>query len=172
LLRELPAELSPVEGIQPEHRCEGFDCGTQILNEWLQRYALQSHRSDAAKTFVVHQKLEVKAYYSLVSGNVSRRESPPRLGSGLGNYPIPIILLARLAVDLSFQRRGVGKALLKDAILRVIRISEDVAVRALIVDAIDDEAKRYYLEAGFVPFPEDQMRLMQMLKDLRASMKA
>jgi len=171
-LQALLSELSPVQAIQPEHRCERFDCGTPDLNEWLKRHALQSHRSDAARTFVVHQNLEVKAYYALVSGDVSRRDSPSRLGSGLGNYPIPIILLARLAVDLSFQKRGLGKALLKDAMLRVIRVAEDVAVRALVVDAIDDQAKRYYVEAGFVPFPEDQMRLAVMLKDLRVSTKS
>jgi GNAT superfamily N-acetyltransferase len=166
------AEFSRVEAIQAAHRCERFDCGKQELNEWLQRHALQSHHSDAARTFVVHQNLEVKGYYSLVSGQVLKGESPPRLGTGLGNFPIPIILLARLAVDLSLQRCGLGKGLLKDAMLRVIRISEDVAVRALIVDAIDEDAQRYYLQAGFVPFPEDRMRLMRMLKDLRANMRA
>ncbi len=163
-------ELSPVQAIQADHRCDRFNCGKPPLNEWLQRYALQSHRSDGARTFVVHQNLEVKGYYSLASGDVLKLEGPERLGAGLGNYPIPIILLARLAVDLSMQKLGLGQALLKDAILRVIRISEDIGIRALIVDAIDEQARSYYIEKGFVPFPADRMRLMQLLKDLRVSM--
>jgi GNAT superfamily N-acetyltransferase len=119
---------------------------------------------------VAHINLDVKGYYSLATRHVLKSEGPERLGRGLGNYPIGVILLARLAVDLSMQKLGFGKALLKDAMLRVIRVSTDVGVRALIVDAIDEEAHQFYLKNGLVPFPEDQMRLMILMKDLRASM--
>ena len=162
------AKLGPIEAIQSEHQCQSFDCGNPVLNEWLKRYALANQRSGGARTFVIHAELQVKAYYSLASGNVLKREGPKRLGSGLGNYPIPIILLARLAVDLSLQRLGVGRALLRDVMLRVIRISEDVGVRALVVDAINEDARNYYIKNGFVAFPEDRMRLMQLTKDLQA----
>jgi GNAT superfamily N-acetyltransferase len=164
-------ELSPIEAIQANHNCHSFDSGKSPLDDWLRRYALQSQLSDGARTFVVHEAQAVKGYYSLASGNVSKRDGPARLGAGLGNYPIPVIVLARLAVDRSYQRRGVGKALLKDAMLRVIRISENVGVRALIVDAIDEEARLFYASAGFAAFPEEGMRLMMLLKDLRASFR-
>ena len=92
------AALSSVEAIQPDHRCTNFDCGKPPLNEWLQLYALSSHRSDGPRTFVVHRDLEVKGYYSLATRQVLKSEGPERLGRGLGNYPIGVILLARLAV--------------------------------------------------------------------------
>jgi GNAT superfamily N-acetyltransferase len=164
------AELSSVEAIRRDHRCDNFDCGKADLNDWLKRYALQSHVSDSARTFVVHQNLDVKGYYSLASQHVLKAEGPERLGSGLPNYPIGVILLARLALDLSVQGIGLGKALLKDAMLRVVNVSSDVGVRAIIVDAIDESARRFYLKHGFASFPQDSMRLMMLLKDVRISM--
>ncbi len=162
--------LSPVEVLNRDHRCGNFDCGKPPLNEWLQRHALASQRSDGPRTFVVHSNLQVKAYYSLATHHVLKSEGPERLGAGLGNYPIGVILLARLALDLSVQKLGIGKALLKDAMLRVVRVSADVGIRALIVDAIDEEARQFYLKNGLVAFPEDRMRLMILMKDLRANM--
>lgn len=167
---DLLAELSSVEPIRRDHRCDNFDCGKADLNVWLKRYALQSQLSDSARTFVVHQNLDVKGYYSLASQHVLKDEGPERLGSGLPNYPIGVILLARLALDLSVQRIGLGKALLKDAMLRVIGVSSNVGVRAIIVDAIDEPARRFYSKHGFVSFPQDSMRLMMLLKDIRVSL--
>ncbi len=165
-----PISLSSVEALKADHRCGNFDCGKPPLNEWLQRHALSSQRSDGPRTFVVHSSLEVKGYYSLATRHVLKSEGPDRLGAGLGNYPIGVVLLARLALDLSVQKLGLGKALLKDAMLRVMRVSADVGIRALIVDAIDEEARLFYLKNGLVAFPEDRMRLMTLMKDLRANM--
>jgi GNAT superfamily N-acetyltransferase len=164
------ADLSPVEAIRQDHECENFDCGKTVLNEWLQRYALQNDRSDGARTFVVHQGRAIKGYYSLAGGHVLKQEAPDRVGAGLANHPIPIILLARLAVDQSFQGRGLGRELLQDAMRRVLLVSENVAARALIVDAIDEAARSFYVNAGFREFP-DQMRLFILLKDLRATLR-
>lgn len=169
---DLPGEFSSVEPIRPDHRCENFDCGKPPLDDWLKRFALQSHRSDGPLTFVVHQKLEVKGYYSLATRHVLKNEGPERLGAGLGNYPIGVVLLARLALDRSVQKLGLGAALLKDAMMRVDRISQDVGVRALIVDAIDAEAGKFYEKHGFSSFPQDPTRLMVLMKDVRASLRS
>jgi GNAT superfamily N-acetyltransferase len=166
----LLAELSTVEALRRDHRCDNFDCGKAELNDWLKRYALQSHLSDSSRTFVVHRNLDVRGYYSLASQHVLKAEGPERLGSGLPNYPIGVVLLARLALDLSVQGIGLGKALLKDAMLRVVGVSYDVGVRAIVVDAIDETARLFYIKHGFVSFRLDPMRLMLMLKDVRASM--
>lgn len=161
--------LSRVEALSTEHRCDRFDCGKPPLNEWLQQYALASQRSDGPRTFIVHDALDVKGYYSLQSRQVEKSQGPERLGKGLGNYPIGVALLARLALDRSVQGIGLGKAMLKDAMLRVVRVSEDIGVRALIVDAIDDHAREFYERNGFVSFPDNPQRLMMLMKDLRAS---
>lgn len=161
------AGLSLIEPLKEIHECGDFDCGKSELNDWLQRYALQSQRANGARTFIVHDRNAVKGYYSLSAASVRKEESPERLGSGLGKYPIPVVLLARLARDRVYAGAGLGKALLKDAMLRVIQIAENLAVRALIVDAIDEEAVAFYNKAGFVRFPENRMRLMIMLKDMQ-----
>jgi GNAT superfamily N-acetyltransferase len=167
-----PADYSSVEPIRPDHRCESFDCGKPPLNDWLKRFALQSQRSDGPLTLVVHQNLVVMGYYSLTTRHVLKSEGPDRLGRGLGNYPIGVVLLARLAVDVSAQKIGLGRALLKDAMMRVDRISQDVGVRALIVEAIDTEAQQFYERHGFTVFPNDSSRLMVLMKDLRANLRS
>jgi GNAT superfamily N-acetyltransferase len=108
-------------------------------------------------------------YHSLAAGSVLRHEAPERIAQGIANHPVGLILLARLAVDRSEQGRGLGKALLRDALGRIEQAADVVGVRAVLVHAIDDAARRFYLHHGFQPSPVDPFQLMLLMKDLRAS---
>ena len=109
-------------------------------------------------------------YYARTTGSVHKHESPDRIAKGLSNHPIGIVLLARLAVDLSEHRKGLGKALLFDALRRVAEAAEIVGVRAVMVHAIDDAAKRFYEHFEFDPSPVNPYQLMLLLKDLRKAL--
>ena len=109
-------------------------------------------------------------YYSLAAGGISREESPERIAKGLAKHPIPIILLARLAVDKSLHGKGLGKALLKDALLRSENAAGIIGARAVVVHAIDDQARRFYERFGFEESPTNEYALMLLMKDLRASL--
>lgn len=150
------------------HDLTGFDCGKAALNEWLKRYAWQNQASDAVRTYVALRGARVAGYYSLVASSVRRSDAPERIAKGLANHPIGVVLLARLAVDQSEKRQGLGKALLKDALLRTAQAAEIVGVRALLVHAIDEDARRFYLHFNFEPSPVDPIHLMLLMKDLRA----
>ena len=150
------------------HDLSGFDCGKTVLNEWLIRYARQNQSADAARTYVALRNTRVAGYYSLVASSIRRSDAPERVAKGLANHPIGVILLARLAVYQSERGQGLGKALLKDALLRTAQAAEIVGVRALLVHAIDEEARRFYRHFNFDPSPVDRMHLMLLIKDLRA----
>jgi GNAT superfamily N-acetyltransferase len=145
-----------------------FDCGTQpSLNDWLKRYAVVNQQSDSARTYVVHRNSRVVGYYSLAPGSVRKQEAPARIAKGLANHPIGIILLARLAVDKTERGAGLGGALLKDALMRAVHGAEIISARAVLVHAIDDDAKSFYKHFGFENCPVDPMHLMLLLKDIR-----
>jgi len=164
-------QLSAVEALNETHDLSRFDCGRHAsLNEWLRRYALLNQKSDAARTYVVHRNRIVAGYYSLAAGSVVKEEAPERIAKGLARHPIPVVLLARLAVDQSEQGRGLGKALLKDALLRTLRAAETIAVRAILVHAIDSSAADFYRHFGFEASPIDELHLMLLMKDLRRSL--
>lgn len=163
------ASLSSVEVLSPHHVCAEFDCKKHpSLSEWLHRYALTSQQSECARTYVVHRNNRVVGYYSLCPGSVSRQEAPSRVAKGQPAHPIGIILLARLAVDHTEQRQGMGKALLKDALLRSSRAADIISARAVLVHAIDQEAKRFYEHFGFEKCPANDLHLMLFMKDLRS----
>lgn len=162
--------LSAIEAVDETHDLSRFDCGQHpSLNEWLRRYALLNQKSEAARTYVVHRSRVVVGYYSLAAGSVSKEEAPERVAKGLARHPIPVVLLARLAVDRTEQGRELGKALLKDALLRILRAAETVAVRAVLVHAIDRTAADFYKRFGFEASPVDEFHLMLLMKDLRRS---
>ena len=166
------AAVSPVELLTRSHSVQEFDCGTHAsLNEWLKRYAMLNQLSDAARTYVVHRANRVVGYYSLTPGSVAKREAPERIAKGLGNYPIGVILLARLAIDKSEQGSGLGKALLKDALLRSAQAADAISARAVLVHAVDSNAKAFYKHFGFEESPIDDTHLMLLMKDLRALLK-
>jgi predicted N-acetyltransferase YhbS len=133
------------------HDITGFSCGNELLDRWLVRYAGQNQRRDAARTFVAATTDQrVYGYYALLAGQIDHHEATPETSKGLPqHFPIPVAILARLAVDVSQQGRGIGAALLNDALVRVVRASEQVAVRAIVVHAVDEGASSFYGRFGF-----------------------
>ena len=156
-----------VEKLRPDHGIQGFDCGREDLNRYLLRYAWSNQQAGAAQTYVGLAGDSVAGYHTLAVGQVSREEAPERLSKGLARHPVPIMLLARLAVDLRWQGRGVGKALLKDALQRTLQAADIAGIRAFAVHAKDEEARDFYRKFDFIPSPSDPMHLFVLLKDVR-----
>ena len=161
-----------VETLTKDHDLSFFDCGKPPLNDWFKRFALTNQQSDAARTYIFQRGGKVAGYYSLSAGSVRKDESPARVGKGLANHPIGVILLARLAVERSEQGTGFGKALLADALVRAAQAADVIGARAILVHAIDDEAVAYYKKFGFESSPLDPRQLMLLMKDLRATLKS
>jgi len=148
---------------------DGFDCGEPALNQFLQRYALLSQKANSAQTYVCCDQGAVVGFYSLAVGSVEPECAPARVVKGLARHPVPVMLLARLAVRKDHQRKGLGRALLKDALLRTAQAADIAGVRCLLVHAKDDAARRWYESWDFEPSPTDPYHLFLMLKDLKAS---
>ena len=162
--------LSPIELLASNHDLSEFDCGKHAsLNEWLKRFARMNQASGDTRTYVVHRDSRVAGYYSLAPGSISRREATVR-ASKSAPEPIPIVLLARLAVDKQEQGQGIGSALLKDALKRAYAGAEIIGGRAVLVHAIDAEAAAFYRRYGFETCPGMELHLMLLMKDLRASL--
>jgi GNAT superfamily N-acetyltransferase len=159
-----------IERLNQTHDLSGFDCGNSQLNEWLKRFAWSNDRAESARTYTAHRANRVVGYHSLVAGSALKHETPARIAKGLANHPVGLILLARLAVDRGEQGKGLGKALLRDALARIAQAADLVGVRAVLVHAIDDGARRFYLHQGFEESPVDPFQLMMLMKDLRASL--
>jgi len=153
--------------LNSSHRISHFDCGKPALNEWLVRHAGQAQSSGSARTFVVSDSDEIVGYYSLTVGEVDSIEAPMRIRKGMGQYPIPVVLLARLAVSLQHQGRGIGRGLLQDAVRRTLVIAEHAGIRALLAHPIDENASRFYLRFGFISSPIREQQLLLLLKDAR-----
>ena len=154
-----------IEKLSLHHRIERFDCGREQLNRYLLRYAWQNQQAGAAQTYQGLVADAVIGYHTLAVGHVTREEAPERLAKGLARHPIPIMLLARLAVDRHWHNRGVGKTLLKDAMLRTLRTAEIAGIRACAVHAKDEEARSFYEKFDFIPSPTDPLHLFVLLKD-------
>ncbi len=157
---------------QPEllgasHQLEGFDCGKHALNDWLIRYARQAQGSGSAKTFVVADGDRVAGYFSLTVGQIDTLDAPERFRQGMGQYPLPVTVLARLAVSIAAQGQGIGLGLLRDAIRRTFLISEHAGIRAMLTHPVDEEAVRFYTRFGFVASPSGEQQLLLLLKDAR-----
>ena len=144
-----------------------FHCGKASLDDWLIRHARQAQASGLAKTFVVADDRRVLGYFSLAVGQVDSVEAPERIRKGMGQYPIPVVLLARLAVDRAYQGQGIGVGMLQDAIRRTLLIAEQAGIRALLTHPIDAEADAFYQRFGFVPSPVREGQLLLLLKDAR-----
>lgn len=148
-----------------KHNTIKFDCGNGTLNEWLLKRALKNQDNGASRTFVICQSDRVVGYYALASGSVERLEAPGSIARNMPD-PLPVIVLGRLAVDLSMQGQRLGSSLLKDALLRVLKISQDIGVRAVLVHAISEDAKRFYQAYGFQASPIDAMTLMLPIRHI------
>ncbi|GGA51520.1 GNAT family N-acetyltransferase [Dyella nitratireducens] len=158
--------LAPLP-LDADHLLDEFDCGKQALNDWLQRYARQAQTSGSARTFVVCDGRRVAGYFSLAVGQIDTLEAPERVRRGMGRYPIPVVILARLAVDIAYKGRGLGIGMLQDAIRRTLNIAEQAGIRALLTHPIDTEAETFYRKFGFEPTPVREQQLILLLKDAR-----
>lgn len=159
--------LSRPEPLAPQHRLEGFECGKPTLDEWLLRHARQAQGSGSAKTFVVSEDDRAAAYFSLTVGQIDTFDAPERIRKGMGLYPIPVVILARLAVDRQNQVQGIGIGMLQDAIRRTLLIAEQAGIRAMLTHPIDEDAARFYSRFGFIASPLREQQLVLLLKDAR-----
>ena len=155
-----------IEKLRREHALDSFDCGKDDLNRFLKRQAWNNQQAQAAQTYVRAKDLAVLGYYSLAAGSIGHDEATERIRKGLARFPIPVILLARLAVDISLQGKGIGPALLKDALLRVAEAADTIGAPALLVHAKDENAKGFYEHFNFEPSPSDPYHLLLLMKDL------
>ncbi|HEX7376464.1 MAG TPA: GNAT family N-acetyltransferase [Pirellulales bacterium] len=156
-----------IEKLRADHIVSEFDCGQEELNRFLARFALINQKAGAAQTYAAVSNQAVVGYYSLAVGEVAYDDAPDRLGKGLTRHPIPIMLLARLAVSTPWQRRGLGAGLLKDAMRRTLQAADIAGIRAFAVRAKDDTARSFYAHFGFVPSPTDPLHLFLLMKDIR-----
>ncbi len=159
--------LTAPQALGASHSLEEFDCGKPSLDDWLTRHARQAQASGSAKTYVVADGVRVAGYYSLTVGQIDTLEAPDRVRRGMGGYPIPVVILARMAVTRQDQGRGIGVGMLQDAIRRTLTIAEQAGVRALLTHPIDEEASRFYLRFGFEASPAREQQLLLLLKDAR-----
>ena len=167
------APLSQVEPLARSHDLRDFDCGAHTsLSERLKRFAWVNQQNETSRTYVVHRAGHVVAYYSIAAGSVRRDDVPARVAKGLAHHPVPVILLARLAVDEAEQGAGLGKAMLKDALIRIAAAADIVGARAVLVHAIDAEAAAFYRHFGFEPSPTNDLHLMLLMKDLRIGLRS
>jgi GNAT superfamily N-acetyltransferase len=156
-----------IEKLRADHAVDGFDCGSEELNRFLARFALTNQRVGAAQTYVALSESLVVGYYSLAVGEVAYDGAPDRLRKGLARHPIPIMLLARLAVSSAWQGRGLGAGLLKDAMHRTLQAADIAGIRAFAVHAKDERARDFYAHFGFIPSPTDPLHLYLLMKDIR-----
>lgn len=158
--------------LNKNHNIAGFDCGKPPLNDFLIKYALSNQTSGGARTYVLACGERVIGYYSLAPASVSPDDAPARVVKGQGRYPVPVILMARFAVDRSQQGRGLGKALFRDALRRALAGADAIGGRAFLVHAKDEEARAFYLKFGMEPSPTNPLHLLLLFKDIRQSLRA
>ena len=156
-----------IEKLARHHAVENFDCGQDALNRFLIRFALPGQQANASQTYVGLADAVVVGFYTLVVSEVAYLDAPERLTKGLARHPVPLILLARLAVGAAWQGKGLGAGLLKDAMRRTAQAAEIVGIRALAAHAKDDDARAFYEHFGFLASPTDPLHLFILIKDLR-----
>jgi GNAT superfamily N-acetyltransferase len=155
------------EPLGSHHNLDGFDCGKPALNDWLIRHARQAQGAGSSKTFVATVDDRLAGYFSLTVGQIDTVNAPDRIRKGMGQYPLPVVILARLAVSQHEQGRGVGFGLLQDAIRRTVLIGDQAGIRAMLTHPIDEEAAKFYTRFGFVQSPLREQQLLLLLKDAR-----
>ena len=157
--------VSAPEPLAGHHVTEGFACGTESLDNWLKRRALKNQVQGASRTYVVCMENRVVAYYALASGALLGAQATGRLRRNMPD-PIPVVVLGRLAVDSPLRGQGFGRALVRDAGMRVLQAADVIGIRGMTVQALSDEAKVFYEHLGFEPSPMDSQLLMITLADL------
>ena len=159
-------DLTPPAPITADQQLADFDCGESSLNEWFKSRAFKNHASGASRCFVLCAGAEVIGYYSLSAGAISHEAAPKAMRRNMPN-PLPVLLLGRLAVDKRYHNHGIGQALLRDAMIRAVNVAGDAGVFALLVHALSDQAKQFYLSRGFVESPLQPMTLFMTLETVR-----
>jgi len=153
------------------HDVSSFDCGEEALNEYLSRFAYINNQHSSSRTYVTCRDNRVVGYYTLTIGSVAKEAVPSRIAHGLAFHrPIPVIILARLAVDQSEQGVGIGKALLRDALVRCVQGADIIGGRAILVHAKNKKAKNFYQQYGFESSPIDDYHLYLLLKDIKKTL--
>lgn len=162
-----------IEKLSKTHELTGFDCGKESLNVWLRRFAWTNVQNDSARVYVAHRRDGiVSGFHAITVGSINREDAPERIARGLAAHPIGVAVLGRLAVDTSRQGKGLGVTLLQDALRRIESAADEIGIRAVLVQAIDEQVGRFYIKFGFSPSPIDDMRLMLLMKDLRSFLRS
>jgi GNAT superfamily N-acetyltransferase len=156
-----------IEKLHRTHSVEHFVSGRPELDRFLIRHALQAQQSNASQTYVAVDQSGVVGFYTIVAGEVQLTGAPERVAKGMPRHPVPLLVLARLAVHIEAQGRGLGAGLLLDALGRTLQVADIVGVRALAVHAKDDQAAAFYRHFGFAPSPSDARHLFMIIKDIR-----
>lgn len=161
-----------IERLGAQHDLSAFESGNADLDGWLRRHALAAQEMDSARTFLLIGNKRIVGYFSLTMGSVLRTDAPAKLVRGLAAYPVGMVLLARLAIDAREQGKGLGALLLADALRKAVVAGEAAAARLVVVDAVAEDAAHFYARHGFVPTPQEPLRLYRRMKDIRASLDA
>jgi GNAT superfamily N-acetyltransferase len=156
-----------IEKLQRTHAVEEFTCGKPELDRFLIRHALQAQQMNSSQTYVGLSNQTAVGYYTMVAGEVRHANAPERIVKGMPRHPIPLLVLARLAVHSEWQGRGIGAGLLLDALERTLQVADIVGMRSLAVHAKDTSAAEFYRHFGFVPSPTDDRHLFMLIKDIR-----
>jgi GNAT superfamily N-acetyltransferase len=156
------------EKLGAHHDLSAFDCGVAALDDWLRRRARRNDESGASRTYVVAVERRVVGYYALATGAIAHAAAPGRVTRNMPD-PVPVMVIGRLAVDRAQQGRGLGAALLRDAVRRTLQAADIAGIRAILVHAISDEAKRFYERCGFLPSPVDPRTLLINVADAAAA---
>lgn len=159
-----------IEKLRRGHAVDAFDCGEPALNRFLQRHALQSQQSGASQTYLALDGDTVVGFHSLAVGQVEYADAAERLAKGLARHPVPVMILARLAIALTHQGKGLGAGLLKDAMTRTLSAADIAGIRAFVVHAKNDDARRFYERFDFLPSPTGPNHLFVLIKDVRAAL--
>jgi GNAT superfamily N-acetyltransferase len=162
--------LSPPEPLSDDHQTDSFDSGEPALDDWLRRRARANQASDASRTYVVCEGKRVVAYYAVASGAIAQAVVPGRFRRNMPD-PIPVVVLARLAVDRNYQGRGLGRAVFQDAARRVADAADTIGIKGVVVHAISDEARKFYVALGFDPCPAEAMTLVITIRDIRTALE-
>lgn len=155
--------------LSDQHELDSFCCGHDALDQWLKKQAIGNQKNHGSKTFVITCANQVVGYYALAAGSVERQDVSKTIARNMPD-PIPVIVLARLAVDKTMQGKSLGKALLKDALLRSLNVANEIAIKAVLVHAIDDSARRFYQNFGFKPLPGTERTLMLPISHIQAAL--
>jgi GNAT superfamily N-acetyltransferase len=165
--------ISAPEPLGPDHAIQHFDCARPSLNDWLKKKAIKAQKiGGSARTYVVCAPVpRVIGYYALAAGSVNREDAPRKLKRNMPEA-IPVVLIGRIAVDLEFKGQGVGSGLLKDARQRIVRAAKEIGVKAILVHALDEQARDFYLRHGFYESPTSDLTLMVTIEEVQKVIEA